>query len=267
MRNEQSLDSLCAALAYAMGIEPPACAAAPVQALCDYVDEKLAGRKADRIFMYNPDAIAQWIQEKYPELMQQVTKYTELAVPYNSVFPPKTPVCFGTMYTGAQPEIHGIQKYEKPIIRIDTLFDALIRAGKKPAILAASDNCSLARIFLEREMDYFFFDTIEEVNAEAIRLIREDKYDFIVVYNGNYDSALHDFGPEHVNTLSELRVNDTMFGVFSKLIQEQWKCHDTLVAFAMDHGCHYTSMGKGSHGKDLDADMNIVHHYQLYPAE
>ena len=83
MRNVQSLDSLCAALAYAMGIEPPACAAAPVQALCDYVDEKLAGRKADRIFMYNPDAIAQWIQEKYPELIVRVTgfsaKFTSLS--------------------------------------------------------------------------------------------------------------------------------------------------------------------------------------------
>lgn len=145
------------------------------------------------------------------------------------------------------------------------MFDALIRAGKKPVILAATENCSLARIFLEREMDYFFFDSIEEVNAKAIQLIREDKYDFIVVYNGNYDSALHDFGPEHVNTLSELRVNDTMFGVFSQQIQTHWKHHDALVAFAMDHGCHYTSIGKGTHGKDLDADMNIVHHYRVYP--
>lgn len=265
MRNERSLDSLCGALAYALGIDAPAQAAEPVQELCDYVDEKLAGRKADRIFMYNPDAVAQWIQEKYPALLEQVAQHTELKISYNSVFPPKTPVCFGTMYTGAQPEVHGIQKYEKPIIRIDTLFDALIRAGKKPVILAATEECSLARIFLDRDMDYFFYDTIEEVNAKTIQLIREDKHDFYVVYNGNYDTMLHDFGPEHVNTLAELRVNDTMFGVFSKLIQAQWKKHDTLVAFAMDHGCHYTPMGKGSHGKDLDADMNIVHHYCAYP--
>jgi len=264
MRNETSLDSLCGALAYAMGIQAPEQAAAPVQALCEYVDEKFAGRKADRIFMYNPDAIGQWIAEKYPELLKQVAKYTELAIPYTTVFPPKTPVCFGTMYTGAQPEVHGIQKYEKPIIRIDTLFDALIRAGKRPAILAATDNCSMARIYLERDMDYFFYDTIEEVNAKAIQLILEDKHDFIAVYNGNYDSELHDFGPENVRTLAELRANDTAFGTFCNLIREHWKQHDTLVAFAMDHGCHYTPLGKGSHGKDIDADMNIVHHYCAY---
>lgn len=37
------------------------------------------------------------------------------------------------------------------------------------------------------------------------------------------------------------------------------------LAYAMDHGCHYTPLGKGSHGKDIDADMNICHHYRIYP--
>ena len=266
MRNEISLDALCGALAYIMGIEAPEKAAAPEKTLCEYADQIFGGQKADRIFLYNPDAVAQWIQEKYPQLMEQVTKYTDLKVPFSTVFPPKTPVCFGTMYTGAQPEVHGIQKYEKPVIRIDTWFDALIRAGKKPAILATTD-CSMALIFRERDMDYYIYDTIEEVNAKAVQLIREDKHDFIAVYNGNYDEKLHDYGPEHINTLSELRVNDTVFAHFSLLIREAWKHHNTLMGFAMDHGCSYTSMGKGMHGKDLDADMNIVHHYKAYPAE
>ena len=166
-KNPVSLDTLCGALAYSMGIEPPKYSADKNSDLANYVDTVLEGGKVDRVFMYNPDAIAQWIQEKYPELLGQVAKHTELSISYNSVFPPKTPVCFGTMYTGAQPEVHGIQKYEKPIIRIDSLFDALIRAGKKPVILAAEPDCSLARIYLERDMDYFFYDTIEEVNAKT----------------------------------------------------------------------------------------------------
>lgn len=66
-----------------------------------------------------------------------------------TVMPSVTPVCFGTMYTGAQPEVHGIQKYEKPVIKIDTFFDALIRAGKKPVIVA-TPKCSLSNIYLER---------------------------------------------------------------------------------------------------------------------
>ena len=57
--NPNSLDTLCAALCYAMGIEAPEKAAAPSPELCRYVDEKLQGKKVDRIVMYNPNTVAQ----------------------------------------------------------------------------------------------------------------------------------------------------------------------------------------------------------------
>ena len=72
--NERSLDTLCGALAYAMGIQPPAHAAEANEALTEYVDNAFGGKKADRVFMYNPDAIAQWIYEKYPTLLREVTE-------------------------------------------------------------------------------------------------------------------------------------------------------------------------------------------------
>ena len=266
MKNLQSLDTLCAALAYAMGIEAPALSAAADERLCQYVDQKLGGKRADRVFMYNPDAIAQWFYEKYPRLLKEAIARTALAVPYCSVMPSVTPVCFGTMYTGAQPSVHGIQRYEKPIIAIDTLFDALIRAGKKSAIVAET-NCSMAKIYLNREMDYYIFDTIEEVNAKAAELILADRYDFIAVYNGNYDSKMHKVAPEGLEALAELRANSEAFGLFSALIAEHWKHHDTLVGFAMDHGCHEIDGESGSHGLDMDEDLNIVHLYQVYPSE
>ena len=59
--NKTSLDTLCAALCEVMGIEPPKEAAAANQDLVAYAKEAFGGKKADRIFMYNPDAIAEWI--------------------------------------------------------------------------------------------------------------------------------------------------------------------------------------------------------------
>ena len=47
--NSTSLDTVCAALCYAMGIEPPANSAAPNGIITNYVDEKLKGGKVDRI--------------------------------------------------------------------------------------------------------------------------------------------------------------------------------------------------------------------------
>jgi len=196
----------------------------------------------------------------------EVNSITELRVPFCTVMPSVTPVCFGTMYTGAQPAVHGIQKYAKPVITIDTIFDALIRAGKKPVILAYG-NCSLSKIFLERKMDYFIFENIEKVNAKAAELILKDEYDFIVIYNGNYDTKMHKFGPESLEALTEIRANSRTFGIFSAMVQEYWKHHNTLMGFAMDHGCHAIDDNSGSHGLDMEEDLNILHMYQAYPAE
>ena len=258
--NENSLDTLCAALAYAMGVEAPACAAKANEDLCAYVDRAFGGEKADRVVMYNPDAIAQWIWEKYPNLLREVAAKTELQLPLRSVMPSVTPVCFGTMYTGAQPEVHGIQSYTKPVITIDSIFDALLRAGKKPVLLAYG-NCSLSKIFLERNMDYYIFSSIAQVNAKASELIKEDKHDFYVIHNGNYDSLMHKHGPESVDTLGELRINSHVFAMFDELIEAHWKNHRTLLGFAMDHGCHEIDDG-GSHGLDMPEDLNITHFYK-----
>ena len=264
--NPQSLDTLCAALAKIIGIEPPACAAAPARELLDYAEKAFNGKNADRIFMYNPDAVAQWVYEKYPNFFKEVEAYTEQKMPFCTVMPSVTPVCFGTMYTGAQPCVHGIQKYEKPVIKIDTIFDALIRAGKKPVIVA-DNKCSMGKIYLEREMDYFLYSSYEEVNAKAAELILDDQYDFICVYNGNYDSTMHKNGPESAISLAELRANSRTFGIFAQMIKNHWKHHNTLVGFAMDHGCHEIDGECGSHGLDMPEDLNITHFYGAYPAE
>ena len=128
-KSVNSLDTICAAIAYAMGIEPPEFAAQKNSELAEYIDRVFGGEKADRVVMYNPDAVARWVYEKYAPVFNKVKSRTGIEVPLAAVMPSVTPVCFATMYTGAQPAIHGIQQYEKPVITIDTLFDALIRAG------------------------------------------------------------------------------------------------------------------------------------------
>ena len=269
--NTNSLDTICAALTYAMGVEPPKQAAPANYELTNYIDKMFGGKKADRVFMYNPDAVAQWIMEKYPEFLKEVTEKTELRVPLRSVMPSVTPVCFGTMYTGAQPEVHGIQAYEKPVITIDTIFDALIRAGKKPVIVVCG-QASLGKIYLNRDMDYVVIENgkqgnVAPANAAVAQMIMEDKYDFYVVYNGNYDAVMHRCGPEDPRTLAELRINSHVFSWFSHMIEKHWKHHRTLIGFAMDHGCHEIDGGCGSHGLDMPEDLNIVHMYKAIKGE
>ena len=260
--NTISLDRLCATLAYAMGIPAPEQANAPIEDFCAYIDRTLGCERADRIFMYNPDAAAQWICETYPDYIAEVRAHAPYTLPLRTVMPSVTPVCFGTMYTGTQPEVHGIRRYEKPVIKTDSLFDAMLRAGKTCAIVAEK-GCSMAQIYLERDMDYFICDTIELLNATAASLILEDRYDLLCVYNGNYDAAMHRWGPEHPYSLAALRTNAHAFALFAALIESHWQNHNALLGFAMDHGCHEIDGGCGSHGLDMDEDMDIMHFYNI----
>ena len=266
--NSSSLDTVCAAIAYAMGILPPKEAAEKNRELSHYVDKVFDGQKADRVVIYNPDAIAQWIYEKYPNYLDGTKKRSDIQICLASVMPSVTPACLATMYTGVQPEIHGIRKYEKPVLRIETLFDALIAAGKRVAIVSYL-ACSLGRLFRERNLDYYHFDKggISEVNAKVAELIMRDEHDVIVFYNGNYDYSVHRTGPESTKSLAELRLNDHAFSFVSDLIKSNWKHHNTLVGFAVDHGCHEIEGNCGSHGLDMAEDINIVHFYKGYPKQ
>ena len=123
MSERTSLDTVCASLCEAMGIDKPENANEPCSELVNYAARVFGGAKADRIFMYNPDAIAEWIYRKYPNLTTAMTARTDFELPLDCVMPSVTPVCFGTMYTGAQPDIHGIKGYKKPVIQIDTIFE------------------------------------------------------------------------------------------------------------------------------------------------
>ena len=270
--NPTPLESLAAALAYAMGIEPPMYANAANEDLTKYIDERLQGQKADRVFIYNSDAIGQWLIEKYPDLSKNALERMELALPMRTVDPPKTPIAFGTMYTGASPQVHGIVQYEKKLITIDTLFDALVRAGKKVALLTRP-RYSMAVIFAERPIDYYFCESWADVNAKAVELILRDEYDFILTYNANFDDVMHKKGPESPEALSQMFYNYETFCMFDTLIKERWGGHNTLIGTGMDHGCHtiaplYTASGElrlGTHGENTAEDRNIIHYYKIYP--
>lgn len=260
--NSCSLTTVAAAITGALGAEKPAQADKANPAI-----EALIGEtKIDRVLMYNPDAIALWLYQKYTEYYLPVQKHTSLALPLRAVMPSVTPVCFGTMYTGALPEVHGIKSYTKPVIRIDTVFDSLLRAGKKPAIVSTAGD-SLSMIFLEREMDYYIYPTVEEVHAKAMELVAEDKYDFILVYNASYDSTMHRNAPEGEASLAALKDNMKKFDELAEAVKSHWTSHNTLIGFAPDHGCHEIDGGLGSHGLDMPEDLNILHFYGVIPAK
>lgn len=244
------------------GIDAPKEAEPSIDIICNYAKELFEEKKIDRVFMYNPDAIALWIFQKYTALFENAFLQSNIQIPMLSVMPTVTPVCFASMYTGVMPNVHGIQAYEKPVLKIDTVFDAFICSGLKPAIVSTS-NDSLSCIFLERDMDYYIYDTHEDCNKKAMELIEEDRHDLIVLYNSNYDTVMHRTGTESEESIKELKSNIDTYCSLIKHIEQYWGNHRTMIGFCPDHGCHEIDGNLGSHGLDMPEDMNIIHFYRF----
>lgn len=226
------------------------------------INEVVQYKGCDRVFMYNPDAIAEWIYEAYRESFAPIVDEATCNIEMLSVYPPKTPVCFASMYSGLQPKKHGILSYTKPVLKCTTVFDLLPKNGKKCAIVSTQDD-SISMIFLNRNIDYYIYKTKEECNNKAIELIGEDKYDLIVLYNGNYDWAMHRFSPEGKPSIKALKENIETYCLLREEIKTHWKGHKTALAFAPDHGCHRLYKILGTHGERSAKDMNIRHFWTI----
>lgn len=245
-----------------LGVDAPQGAAPAILPILRKAGRRFGEARVDRVLLYNPDAIALWLYQKYTDLLGPAICASDMQLPMRSVMPSVTPVCFASMYAGVMPEVHGIRSYVKPVLRVETLFDKLIEAGKKPAIVSTAGD-SISQIFLERDMDYFIYDTPEECNRKALELIEADQYDLITLYNGNYDGTMHRFAPEGEASLDVLAENARVFARLREAVEAHWQRHRTLLGFCPDHGCHEIDGGLGSHGLDMAEDMNVVHMYAL----
>ena len=247
-----------------LGVEAGEKMAGPIDEVLLKAQEKFGTQKCDRVVMYNPDAIAFWIYERFQKkYFSGLDSNADLKLPMLSVFPPVTPVCFGSMYSGLQPAEHGIQSYTKPVLKCETLFDRLLAAGKKVAIVSTEGD-SISLIFLEREMDYFIYKTVKKCNEKAHELIKKDEYDVIVLYNTDYDYWMHRSSPTGLPARNALKKNAAEYSALKDLIQSEWKGkHHTALAFAPDHGCHRWLGLLGTHGINEPCDMNTVHFWSM----
>ncbi len=256
------ISSVAASALAVSEIEIPAGFEKPNALITALAEKKLGGKGVDRVVLYNPDAVALWVYQKYTEKFAKAALCSDLALPMLSVMPSVTPVCFASMYSGVMPDVHGIKKYEKPVLTVPTLFDEFIKNGKKAAIVSTARD-SISMIFLEREMEYFIYDTPEEVNKKALELVDEDAFDLIVIYNGNYDGTMHKHGPEAEESLRALDMNIDFYSELVEKINRQWKNHAVFYGFCPDQGCHEIDGGCGSHGLDMEEDMNVIHFYGI----
>lgn len=220
--------------------------------------------RIEKCLIYAPDAIGTYFYKRHTDILSSVIEFAPFEIPLLSIFPPKTPVCFASMFTGVMPEVHGIRQYEKPVIEIETLFDAMIDSGKKTAIAAVADS-SIDRIFRNRKIDYFSEIYDEQVTERTLWLINENNHDFIVAYHQEYDDTIHKTTPESTEAVNAAKRHADSFRKLAKCCESAWQEYNYSIMFTPDHGTHIDpDTGKGTHGKNIPEDMEVTHFYGLY---
>lgn len=259
--NSVPITAITKSLCMAMNVKPPEFARESVAALDDFVRELTNGKGVDRVVIYNPDAIGEWIARRYSALIPEMMS-TALIVPMLSVFPPKTPVCFGSMYTGAMPSEHGITHYEKKQIINDSYFDALVRAEKKVAIVSVKAQ-SMDILYRGRAIEYFSVKNDSDAVDKGIDLIGQNIYDVIIIYNQEYDDMLHRTHSKSFFAKRALKHYNESFKRIKNAVKDHYSGLNTLVGALTDHGSHRSNYMLGTHGKNIPKDMNILHFYDL----
>ena len=261
--HQGTIASLTPTLCHLLGVKSPQISEEPaLDMIISTLEEK--NLPLEKSLIIAPDAIGAHLWQTHEDELRELLSLASLKVALRSVFPPKTPVCFASMFTGAQPENHGIQSYTRPVLECDTFFDALIRAGKKVAIIAVK-NSSMDLLFKNRDMDYFLEGDDKAVTERTQEVIRGDEYDVIAVYQQDYDDNLHKTEPFSDICIQALEQHIQDFMEMAKAANEHWKDTSHVIAFTPDHGAHVDkATGKGDHGIDIPEDMNLFHCYGIY---
>lgn len=259
-----SIGDLTATICTLCGVDlPEQCAGTPIPAVVDQGDKLMNGvGKTEKVLLFCADALGENQRNHFPEDFARIEKKAGFRFLSTSVMPSVTPVCYGTIFSGAAPCVHGIQKYEKPVLKVDTMFDAFARAGKNVAICACN-NCSIDTIFRNRNVDYYSFRTDAASFNCAMKLIAESDYDLIVCYMTDYDANMHHHGPYSAEATAQAKLAADRFVAFAEQMDEHWKKYNRVLTFVPDHGGHPVDEVHGAHGENIPEDMLVNHYYRV----
>ena len=242
--------------------EPAVCGAVAIAPVVDQAARTMGEGAMEKMVLFCCDAMGENQRDHFPEVFERIEKIAPFRIPSSAVMPSVTPVCYGTIFTGAAPCVHGIQKYTKPVLEVETLFDVFAEAGKNVAVVAMND-CSIDRIFRRRNVDYYSFRTDEQSFDCTMELIAKNSYDLIISYMNNYDHFQHRTGCFSAECTRQAYLAAERFEKLAAQLDEYCAAQNRGLVFVPDHGGHLIDENTGTHGFDIPEDMLVSHYYRL----
>jgi hypothetical protein len=261
---EGSIATVTPTICDLFGVRPPVvCNHEPLASVREAFADQLRSSTVERCLVYCPDALGDHLWARFPQQRSVIDQQCPHRVSLHAAFPPKTPVCFASVFTGASPDVHGIRRYEKPVLTCETLFDVFIQAGLKVAIAAVRDS-SIDLLFRDRAIDYFSEPYDDEVTARALTLLAEDAHDLVVVYHQEYDDQVHQTQPFSDTCVAAMHNHVGAVQTLIAAASNAWSSRTWAAVVAPDHGAHLDpDTQRGDHGADIEEDMAVSHWYAV----
>jgi hypothetical protein len=179
------------------------------------------------------------------KMMAEGTVYESV----ETVYPARTVVCFSSMFTGAAPEAHGITSnlVLKLGLKVETVFDALRRAGKKGRLVGIAhlidafgdDVASVTSVAHNDKID-------QNLIARARRELEEHDPELLVLQLLAVDQNGHVRGTYYPEYVERIEITDRLIEEFIGWCAERGYLDDeTAVVLMADHG---QGRGIGAHG-------------------
>lgn len=166
-----------------------------------------------------------------------------------TTYPARTVVCFSSMFTGAAPEKHGISSnlVLKLGLRVESIFDALRRAGKKGRLVGIAhlidafgdDVASVTSVAHNDKID-------QNLIAAARRELEEHDPELLVLQLLAVDQNGHTRGTYYPEYVERIEITDRLIEEFMQWCAERgYLDEETAVVLMADHG---QGIGIGAHG-------------------
>ena len=231
------------------------------------------GKPIEKCLVFSVDAVPEYIISEYSNMFECVKKFAPYEVLIEPVMPSITPECYGAMFSGAYPTNNGLPEYKEPKIEngvaqpslsVIPYTETLVDAGKKVAVVTCDKGCIQTMLY-GRKADVYAIpnDDDDAIFEKACQLVKENYYDFIFVYQFDYDHTMHVFSPKGEKSLEMLNHINNKFEKICKIVENTWKNTKNLIVYNCDHGAHATGEfnHQGAHGEDISEDLNIKYFF------
>ena len=203
----------------------------------------------DRIALIVLDAFGVSTWKRFQDLTPNFNLIANQHLLYlRSVLPPKTPVNFATMATGATSEVHGIRDRAQPL-NVETIFHVLAEASRTSA--AAGRESSTVGVLLSKFADFKCIaasNTDDELLELGIDVIKDESPDLILMQLLDVDETGHKAGLEGNEIRTAISGIDTHLGELLPHLAEK-KYGLLLLA---DHGAHQVGNKATHDGTSVD---------------